>query len=169
MKTFSINALGELLEKDRGLIVRALRGTAPDATEKNQPRYKMTTAIAALERHAGKNSNSGDSGISADLQKMFAMLDAVADKIRNATTVDKRRKIIRTEFFETLFATTAAMDASAKASNEDTNYSMLRIAEHERVQLMVLRQDCGWNADEMLSEYNSVTAHHFNAAGELID
>lgn len=167
MKTFSVNALGELLEKDRGLIVRALRGVRPDAVEKGAPRYRMAVAVAALERHAAKNNNSGD-GISADLQKRFAALDALADKIRNATSVEKRRKLMRSEFFELLFETTTAMHASAKASGEDEHYSMLRIAEHERLQIMTLRQDCAWNADQMLTEYNAAIVPHFDENGELI-
>lgn len=49
MKTFSVNALTELLERDRATIVRALRKVPPDATERKQPRWKMTTAIAAVD------------------------------------------------------------------------------------------------------------------------
>lgn len=41
MKTFTINGLSELLEKDRGVVVRSLRGTVPDATERGRPRYRM--------------------------------------------------------------------------------------------------------------------------------
>lgn len=168
MKTFSVNALGELLEKDRGLVVRALRGVIPDATERGAPRYRMAVAVAALERHAGNanRSNGGGDGTSFELQRQYVLLDQLADKVRNATTVAKRRKLMRGEFFETLFQVTMMMYADAKGSVEDN--AIFRIAEHERTSLMVLRHDCAWNADEMLTEYNAIVARHFDECGELI-
>jgi hypothetical protein len=57
MKTFSTNALAELLERDRATITRALRHVPKDATEKGQQRWKMTTAIAAVDALPGSHNS----------------------------------------------------------------------------------------------------------------
>lgn len=56
MQTFSANALAEMLERDRATIVRALRKVPPDATERKQPRWKLATALAALDRLPGSHN-----------------------------------------------------------------------------------------------------------------
>jgi hypothetical protein len=56
MKTFSANALSELLERDRATIVRALGKVPPDATERKQPRWKLITALDALDRLPGSHN-----------------------------------------------------------------------------------------------------------------
>jgi hypothetical protein len=56
MKTFSANAIADLLERDRATIVRALRDTPPDGKERGQPRWKMTTALDALDQLPGSHN-----------------------------------------------------------------------------------------------------------------
>jgi hypothetical protein len=56
MKTFSANAIADLLERDRATIVRALRDTPPDGKERGQPRWKMTTALDALDWLPGSHN-----------------------------------------------------------------------------------------------------------------
>ena len=93
MKVFSINALAELLEKDRQTIVRALRGTPADATEKRQPRWRMATAVAALERHnRASKGNSGGDGQDPLLKSLFEKFDKEYNSMRALKTLDARRK-----------------------------------------------------------------------------
>jgi hypothetical protein len=56
MKTFSVNALTELLERDRATITRALRHTPPDGKERGQGRWKLTTALDALDQLPGSHN-----------------------------------------------------------------------------------------------------------------
>jgi len=56
VKVFSENALAEMLERDRATIKRAMRKVPPDATERKQPRWKLTTALEALDRLPGSHN-----------------------------------------------------------------------------------------------------------------
>jgi hypothetical protein len=51
MKTYSANSIAEQFERDRGVVIRALRNTKPDATVCGRPEWKIATAALALERH----------------------------------------------------------------------------------------------------------------------
>jgi hypothetical protein len=76
MKVFSVNALAELFELDRQTVVRALRGVPEDGKEKNQPRWRMKTAVAAIERHRASNDGStGSGGIDPALAADYAAFD----------------------------------------------------------------------------------------------
>jgi hypothetical protein len=102
MKTFSTNALAELLERDRATIVRALRKVPPDATERKQPRWKMTTAIAAVDASPGshnsparhRNDNSG----SVD-PRVTALIDPCSDAIYalQEMPLHQRREVAKAE------------------------------------------------------------------------
>jgi hypothetical protein len=59
MELFSVNRLAGLLEKDRQTVKRALRGVKPDGEERGQDRWKMTTAVRALEDHQGGRTSGG--------------------------------------------------------------------------------------------------------------
>ena len=83
-QTFSANRIAELLERDRATIVRALRHTPSDATEKGQPRWKMTTALAAVDRLPGshnakshrRNSNTNMVSDEEFTKRMFAISES---------------------------------------------------------------------------------------------
>jgi hypothetical protein len=66
MKVFSQNALAELLERDRGTVGRALRKVRHDATEKGQPRWKLTTALKALDALPGSHGAAPSRRAEAD-------------------------------------------------------------------------------------------------------
>jgi hypothetical protein len=69
MKTFTISAAAELLEKDRATLVRALRDINPDkiGTGRGGQQYKMSTIVTALERNAdGGASKSSRSNSNAN-------------------------------------------------------------------------------------------------------
>jgi hypothetical protein len=76
---FSINRAADILQKDRQTLVRALRHTRPDGTERGQPRYLMPTILAALDAHQGRTH--GDAN---DLERQFAELEARYDAVRAA-------------------------------------------------------------------------------------
>jgi hypothetical protein len=90
MKTlFSAFAASELLEKDRQTIVRALRNTPPDGQERGQPRWKMSTIVAAMEKHNRANDGGGSSGPNPP---ECAVFDLAFDKLVALPTLAARRK-----------------------------------------------------------------------------
>ena len=160
MKLFSTNAASLLLEKDRRTVTKVMQGVAPDAKVNGQARWKLrkfVDALAAHERPAAAGSNGDGGHNNFNLQRMFVQLDDLHGKIEDAKTVEKRRQMMREQFFPLLAETTAAMHEDSRRSGEDSRYGGLRISEHERVQLMTLRKACGWNAEEVMDEFNAVT------------
>jgi hypothetical protein len=164
MDEFSINRLSTMLDCDRQTLVRALKDTPADAGTERKPLFRVSTAIKALDQRRGKPDrrrkpgNGGGGNVDVELQRMFIRLDDLHDKIVGAATIEERRQIMRGEFFPLLSATTTAMYKDSSRSGEDEGYAGLRIGEHERVQLVTLRECCGWHSDEVLAAYNAATA-----------
>lgn len=67
MQLYSAYGASRELEKDRQTIVRALRDVSPDGQEGQQPRWKLTTIINALEGGAkpkgGNTTKSQEAGL----------------------------------------------------------------------------------------------------------
>jgi hypothetical protein len=159
MDEFSVNRLASMLDCDRQTLVRALKDTPADAGSERKPLFRVSTAVAALERHRGKPDGRRRPGngvavadMNHDLQRMFVRLDDLRDKIENAATLKERREIMRKQFFPLLLETRRAMIKDGKAIAENDVWLTLRVAEHERLQLVTLRAVCGWNTDEVLAE-----------------
>jgi hypothetical protein len=101
MKLFSAFAAAELLERDRQTIARALRNTPPDGKEKNQPRWKLSTIIAAVERHgrpndSGNNVNANVQGrrlgdIGDELEQLHEELDSTIKLVRSLPDMDAKQ------------------------------------------------------------------------------
>jgi hypothetical protein len=164
MDEFSINRLASMLDVDRQTMVRALKDTPADAGTERKPLFRVLTAVEALDRHRGKPDrrrkpgNGGGGNVDVDLQRSFIRLDDLRDKIEGAEAIEERQRLMRAEFFPLLYATTVAMYEASKRSGEDPDYGGLRIAEHERLQLVTMRHCCGWHSDEVMAEYNAATA-----------
>ena len=172
MKTFSVNALTEMLERDRATIVRALRRVPPDATERKQPRWKMTTALAALDALPGSHnaksyhrSNDGpvvhhdwldpdnwrDSRIAAavvEYNKTFAEMKAIEDmKKRRAFAIAKLGPLVH---FHTMHFREWETNnpAPGRFANDDVSVGcrvdLLWTQQREAVQ-----EACGWTYDEV--------------------
>jgi hypothetical protein len=98
MKTYSANAIAETFERDRGVVVRALRNTVPDAVVSGKPQWKIATASRALERHNRandcRNSVQGDGRlceIADELERLGGELDATIAKIKSAPDMDRKQ------------------------------------------------------------------------------
>jgi hypothetical protein len=93
MKTYTANSIAEQFETDRGVAVRALRGTKADAMVNGKPQWKIATAAAALEKHRAKNGSSTTTASGADpgLAGVFAAYDAKFDAMAALPSLDKRR------------------------------------------------------------------------------
>jgi hypothetical protein len=150
-----ISAYGaaRLLERDRQTIERAVRGLAPDAIERGQPRWRLARIVEALNERAARNNGERpqhDPG----LQARFDHLDALDAQVRAAPTLQKRRQMAR-EFFPVLADTDRAMRDDARRSSENPELTGHRCDRHLQTLLWTLREPCGWTFEEMLAEYNS--------------
>ena len=150
MKTFSTNAIAELLERDRATVVRALRDVPADAMEKRQPRWKMATAVAALEKH---NRARGDSattgGIDPTLGAAFSQFDAAFDIIKALPTLPARRKAAIA-----LRPLISGMDqllrAHGRAIGAGEELADRRADELWRLTMRGFEKLCAWSFDETL-------------------
>jgi hypothetical protein len=94
MKTFSANAIAETFERDRGVVVRALRNIRPDAEVSGKPQWKLATAAKALEQHNRANTSAGRDSANSNpaLVAMFAKFDQAYDTMRALPSLAARRK-----------------------------------------------------------------------------
>jgi hypothetical protein len=80
-------------------VVRALRGVVPDGKERGQPRYRMKTAVKAVERHHQINTNTASnvpssnrlSAIADELETLHDELDAAIKLIRTLPSMDAKQ------------------------------------------------------------------------------
>jgi hypothetical protein len=71
---------------DRGVVVRALRNTKPDAMVFGKPQWKVATATRALERH---NRGGGGDGLSPP---EYAAFDRAYEEMKALPTLAARRR-----------------------------------------------------------------------------
>jgi hypothetical protein len=95
MKTFGVNAIAELLERDRATVVRALRDVPADAVERGHPGWKMVTAVAALDQHTRPNGDHDTDQMDPTLATAYGQLDAANSAMRKLKTLEARRKAVK--------------------------------------------------------------------------
>jgi hypothetical protein len=88
MKLFSAFAAATLLERDRQTIIRALRNVAQDGAENGQPRWKLSTIVAALQR----NSTSGTTAATSNPLPECAMFNQAFAALVALPTLPARRE-----------------------------------------------------------------------------
>jgi hypothetical protein len=96
---FSINALAELLEKDRRTVQHALRRIKPDSHERKNPRWRMRTAIDALAAHeqhitrqcTGQNTQTFM--LIDEIEAEFKAFDVGFATLESEPDLEKRRKL----------------------------------------------------------------------------
>jgi hypothetical protein len=152
LKTFSLNAIAELLERDRATVVRALRDVPADATEKRQPRWRMATAVAALERHNSTSSHHTSTDDDADpaLAAAYAKLDEAIASMEIAPTLVHRRSMA-VNIVKPLLATTDRMlRAAGRAAGQNDELVSLRADHLGRIMLRTFERPCEWSFEEAL-------------------
>jgi hypothetical protein len=93
MQMFSINAASLLLERDRRTVTKAMHGVAADGKERGQPRWKMSTIVAALDKHSGGPVQGGGRlcEIADELQRLDRELDAAIATIKSLPDMDSKQ------------------------------------------------------------------------------
>jgi hypothetical protein len=90
MKTFGANAIAETFERDRGVVVRALRSVTPDAVVSGRPQWKISTASRALERHNQKSASTSGT-VDPEMSRVYSEFDATFDRLVASPTLATRR------------------------------------------------------------------------------
>jgi hypothetical protein len=153
MKLFSAFAAAELLERDRQTIARALRNTPPDGKEKNQPRWKMSTVVAALEKHAGASASA--STTTAANPPEYAMFDQAFAALEALPTVEARRKAA-IKVMPVLHTMIAALKVQGRDAGEHWQHTDLRGDAVYRVTMLGFQGPCEWSHDEVWHNLNRV-------------
>jgi hypothetical protein len=156
MKTYSANAIAETFERDRGVVVRALRNTVPDAVVSGKPQWKIATASRALERHnRAKDAGSGHSGATtanppeyADYDRSFAALEALP-------TVEARREAA-IKLMPLLHIMIAALRKQGHEVGQHPEHVNLRGDRVYQLMMLGFQRPCEWSHDEVWHKLNHV-------------
>jgi hypothetical protein len=99
MQTFPLNHLAEVLECDRGVMLRAMRHVKPDHVARgNRSQWRIATASVALQKHRAKqeggNGAPGSTHALADkLEESFEAFDSAYAKLEGEPNLARRRKL----------------------------------------------------------------------------
>jgi hypothetical protein len=105
MKLISAFGAADMLELDRQTVRRALRNVKPDAYERQQPRWRLPTILAALDSYQGRvhgtartvadtlRSRLGE--IADELERTHKQLDAKRELIKAQPTIDAKNPHLR--------------------------------------------------------------------------
>ena len=146
MKTFSANSIAEQFERDRGVVVRALRNTKPDAMVSGKPQWKVATASRALEAHNRAAGNGGGGDVSRPPE--FDVFDRAFDRMTALPTLAKRRAAA-VKLIPVIDAMMAAMRAHGLANREDPDVTGMRADRIYTMTLALFRVPCQWDHDEV--------------------
>ena len=129
-----------------------MRGLAPDAFERGQPRWRLARIVEVFTARAAPRNGDRLQHDSA-LKARFDRLDALDAQVRAAPTLKKRRQMAR-ELFPVLADTDRAMREDARRSGENPELTGHRCDRHLQTVLWTLRELCGWTLEEILAEYD---------------
>ena len=117
----------ELLNRDRATLKRALRYVKPDGFEGDQPRFKLSTVLKAMEDHVratgrlGQNAGGQPSRLHVDLDNLEQASQSVENflrRLRSEPDLSRRRALAKSEG-TVIGALEAAFEASIKAQALD--------------------------------------------------
>ena len=150
MRSFGVNAIAELLERDRGTVIRALRDVPADAVERGQPRWKMTTAVAALQEHGRPDGGRHRDQMDPRLAAAYAQLDAADSAMRKLKALEARRRAAKA--MGPLIAETDAMTRRiGQANGNDPELVHMRADQLFQLYLRGLETPCGWSSEQTWS------------------
>jgi len=146
MKTYTANAIAETFERDRGVVVRALRNVKADAMVSGKPQWKIATASRALERHNRANEGGGNGGVNPALATVYKAFDAEFDRMVALPTLAKRRAMALK-----LAPMIANMDRKIREHGRATGAGELADLRADKLFLLALRGfegPCQWSFEQ---------------------
>jgi hypothetical protein len=148
MQTHSTNRLGEMLERDRGTVVKALRNTPPDRVVKGKPQWKIATASRAVEAHL-RASDGGGNGGGADptLTQLYARFDQADATMRALPELEQRRAAAR-RMAVPIAEIDRAVRAHGRSVGADVELTDMRADRMYMLALRGLEGPCEWTQAE---------------------
>jgi hypothetical protein len=144
---FSVNAASEILERDRRVITRAVRGVKADGHEGKRPVWSLPSILAALEASEPRQQHV-TTNLDAQVEALYQEFESIVTKVKAEPTLEKRRAAaIRlvpraiTEFI-TVYR---ARDAACRL---DEDHADLRSDRMNFTMLLYFKGPCQWNTDE---------------------
>jgi hypothetical protein len=156
MKTFSSNALAEMLERDRATVVRALRKVPADSVERKQPRWKLVTALAALDRLPGShnakshrgNNNTGDGWVDPRIFNATEDFEKALEEVRAIPDLEKRRAFAIAKLRPMLTFNDQNLAKWSIENGNEPELAQFRAQEIWRLELIGARHACEWSYEE---------------------
>jgi hypothetical protein len=156
MKTYSLNALAEAFECDRGTMVRALRDVPADSEiTPGRLTWKISTAGRAFEAHRRRTGNGTDDSSSLDfnpidsrLQILYSQFDAADAMMRTLTTLVERRAFAINTLRPIIDATQRMQLVVGSANKQDPEITGLFSDKLYMLSLRGLEEPCGWAQSE---------------------
>jgi hypothetical protein len=156
MKTYSLNALAEDFEVDRGTMVKALRNVPSDSEiTPGRPTWKISTAGRALEAHRRRTGNGLADSSSPDfnpidpkLQSLYSQLDAADATMRTLPTLIERRAFAVKSLRPIIDATQRMQLIVGSANKQDPEVTGLFSDKLYMLSLRGLETPCGWTQSE---------------------
>jgi hypothetical protein len=150
MKTFAVNGIADLLERDRATVIRALRDVPADAVERGQPRWKMVTAVAALHDHRRPDGGQDRAQVDPELSAAYEQVDEANSAMRKLETVEARRRAAKA-MGPLITATDAMTRRVGLANGNDPELVHLRADKLYQLYLRGLELPCGWSSEQTWS------------------
>jgi hypothetical protein len=150
MKTFAVNGIADLLERDRGTVIRALRDVPADAVERGQPRWKMVTAVAALHEHGRPDGGHDRDQTDPQLAAAYEQVDEANSAMRKLTTLEARRRAARA-MGPLITATDAMTRKVGLANGNDPELVHLSADKLFQLHLRGMELPCGWSFEQTWS------------------
>ncbi len=157
MKTFGANAIAETFERDRGVVVRALRNVTPDAVVSGRPQWKIATASRALERHNRKSDGSTSSTVDPELMRVYAAFDEEFDRMVALPTLEKRRTAAR-ELAPMIAAMDRKVREHGRAVHAGDELTDLRADQIWRLVMRGFEGPCEWTELEVREALDTTAA-----------
>jgi hypothetical protein len=155
LKLFSAFGAAQALERDRQTIERAVRGLAPDAFERGQPRWRLARIVEVLNARHSKSEKSPPNAVLCDLLDQLDDADAT---MRAVGSLEDRRRFAREKLIPLLRQVDAAMRADGKAGGEPEIATALRVDKHTQLFLAGLgseaAQGSDWPLERAYREFN---------------
>jgi hypothetical protein len=166
MQTYSANSLAEMLERDRGTVVKSLRNVPPDAVVGKRNEWKISTASRAVEDHlrssgrayssgTGRARGTAGSGSDPRLVEMFERLDEADAAMRAKPTVEQRRDAARA-MMPIIAATDKATRAIGLSNGHASDIVNLRSDAILKLQARCIESATGWSHAEVWEMINEV-------------
>jgi hypothetical protein len=148
MKTYSANSIAEQFERDRGVVVRALRNAKPDATVAGRPQWKIATAAVALERHRAGGGTTTRVTIRANPPECDAFNQAFAELVALPTLPARRSAAIA------MVPALNSMVTAVGAVGEDRDMAGARGDLLYQTSLAGFQGPCEWTNDDVWRHLN---------------